>query len=134
MAKLLQRMETKSSTSDSKLENLETHRYASNSIINASSTSIILFWKKKHFHFICVVHVIVIFAPKKLTWHCFPFLQGPAPIFRVFDTEHFSVNKDNYIVVDTNNTAKLQEEKELKFYVSTFISKYCCCPFYVFRE
>lgn len=43
--------------------------------------------------------------------------SGPAPIFRVFDTEHFSVNKDNYIVVDTNNTAKLQEEKELKFYV-----------------
>lgn len=44
-------------------------------------------------------------------------ISGPDPIFRVFETEHFSVNKDNYIVVDTNNTAKLQEEKELKFYV-----------------
>ncbi|XP_061198311.1 uncharacterized protein LOC133206379 [Saccostrea echinata] len=39
------------------------------------------------------------------------------PPFRVFDSEYFSVDKDNYIVVDTNNTAELQEKKELRFYV-----------------
>ncbi|XP_061198291.1 uncharacterized protein LOC133206355 isoform X2 [Saccostrea echinata] len=39
------------------------------------------------------------------------------PLFRVFDSEYFSVDKDNYIVVDTNNTAELQEKKELRFYV-----------------
>ncbi|XP_062612715.1 uncharacterized protein LOC134274444 [Saccostrea cucullata] len=43
--------------------------------------------------------------------------NSSAPPFRVFDSEYFSVDRNNYIVVDTNHTDELQEKRELRFYV-----------------